>query len=580
MSTYVFDIEADDLLPGVTKIHSLVLKNVETLQVTSCADQEGFLPISVGLQMLEDAKMIIGHNILCYDIPALQKIGKYGFGYFSPKFIKRDTLLMSRILWPEIVAMDKSGRYFIPPNLVGHYSLEAFGYRLKCNKGEYKDGWKTWTPKMQKYCEQDVEVTHKLWLKINETPIVEKCLEIEHAFQEYIHIQETNGVPFNVEKALELNGPIAARVAAIEAQLKKEIGPRKIQLKTKVKYEEFNPGSRQQITKFLCEKYNWKPTVFTDKGNPSINGDVLSSLAYPEAKLFAEYFEVGKLLGMLSTGDNSWLKFVRNGRLFGRVVTVGAITRRCTHSSPNLANIPSTRSFMGKEVRSLFYAPEGYRMVGADASSLELRCLSHYLARFDGGAYGIEVVEGDVHTRHQHAVELKTRDEAKTFIYAFLYGAGDETLGEIWTPSGTSAQKKAAGAKARRLFGERIPAYKDLKESLDTHLITNKTIKAIDGGVLQVRNNYSALNTLLQSAGSIAVKHATVMGFNESKRLGLEVYPALHVHDEHQSIVKESDAEEFGKISTKAFRDAGEDLSFRCRLDGNYKVGLDWSMTH
>lgn len=575
MSTYVFDIEADDLLPGITKIHSLVLKNVETLEVTSCADQEGFIPTATGLRMLEDAEMIIGHNICCYDIPALKKVRN-----LQRKGERRDTLLMARIMWPEIIAMDKSGRYFIPPSLVGHYSLEAFGYRLKCNKGEYKDGWKTWTPKMQKYCEQDVEVTYKLWLKLNKEPIAEKCLQIEHDFQDYIHIQETNGVPFNVDKALELNGPIAKRVIDITAQLQKDIGPRKIQLKTKVRYESFNPGSRQQITKFLCEKYNWKPTVFTDKGNPSLDGDVLSSLAYPEAKLFAEYFEVGKLLSMLSTGENSWLKFVREGRLHGRVVTVGAITRRCTHSSPNLANIPSTRAFMGKEVRSLFYAPTGYSMVGADASGLELRCLAHYLARFDGGAYGVEVVEGDVHTRHQHAVELRTRDEAKTFIYAFLYGAGDETLGEIWCPSGTESQKKAAGKRARSLFGERIPAYKQLKESLDAHLVTNKTLKAIDGGELHVRNNYSALNTLLQSAGSIGVKHATVTGYKESQRRGLEVHPALHVHDEHQSIVKTPDAEEFGKISIQAFRDAGEDLNFRCRLDGSYKVGKSWAQTH
>lgn len=575
MSRYVFDIEADDLLDGVTKIHCLVLKDVDTLQVYSYADQPGYNSIQIGLRRLEDASLIIGHNICCYDIPVLKKVLKLNRGG-----ARRDTLLMSRIKWPEIIPMDKSGRYFIPPNLVGHYSLEAFGYRLKCNKGEYKDGWKTWTPKMQKYCEQDVEVTHKLWLKLNNEPIAEKCLEIEHEFQDYIHIQETNGVPFDVEKALELNGPIAARVAEITTQLQRDIGPRVIQLKTKVKHEKFNPGSRAQIIKFLCEKYNWKPSVFTDKGNPSLDGDVLSSLPYPEAKLFAEYFEVGKLLSMLSTGENSWLKFVRDGRLYGRVITVGAITRRCTHSSPNLANIPSVRAFMGKEVRSLFYAPPGYSLVGADASSLELRCLSHYLARFDGGAYGVEVVEGDVHTRHQHAVELPTRDEAKTFIYAFLYGAGDETLGEIWCPSGTEAQKKAAGKKARDLFGQRIPAYKQLKDSLDSHLVSNKTLLGIDGGELQVRNKYSALNTLLQNAGSVAVKHATVMGFKESQRRGLEVHPALHVHDEHQSIVKSSDAEEYGKISIKAFRDAGEDLNFRCRLDGNYKVGRSWAQTH
>lgn len=575
MSRYVFDIEADDLLPGVTKSHCLVLKNVETLEVTSCADQQGYTPISVGLRMLEDSELIIGHNILCYDIPALKKVLQ-----FKLKGERRDTLLMARIKWPEIVAADKSGRYFIPPNLIGHYSLEAFAYRLKAPSKVQNEDWKVWTPHMQKRCEGDVEINFKLWQKLNIDPIAEKCLQIEHDFQDYIHIQETTGVPFNVEKALELNGPIAKRVADITSQLQREIPPWKTQLKTKVRHEPFNPGSRPQIIKFLCEKYNWKPSVFTDKGNPSLDGDVLSSLPYPEAKLFAEYFEVGKLLSTLSTGENSWLKFVRDGRLFGRVVTVGAITRRCTHSSPNLANIPSIRAFMGKEVRSLFYAPEGYSMVGADAASLELRCLSHYLARFDDGAYGIEVVEGDVHTRHQKAVELDTRDKAKTFIYAFLYGAGDETLGEIWVPSGTSDQKKAAGKKARQLFGERIPAYKQLKDSLDIHLLNNKTINGIDGGELQVRNNYSALNTLLQNAGSIAVKHSTVLSYKENLRQGIEIHPVLHVHDEWQSLVKTKDADQAGKNKVQAIRDAGEDLNFKCRLDGNYKIGPTWAETH
>jgi DNA polymerase-1 len=519
---------------------------------------------------------MIGHNILCYDNPALEKVRNFISGA-----TKRDTLLMARIRWPEINTIDKSGRYFIPPNLVGNYSLEAFSYRLKSATAKVQnEDWSVWTPHMQKRCEADVEINYQLWLKINEEPIAEKCLEIEHAFQEYIHIQETNGVPFNVEKALELNAPIAARVKEITKQLQREIGPRKIQMKTKVKYEEFNPGSRPQIVKFLCEKYNWKPTVFTDKGNPSLDDDVLQSLSYPEAKIFAEYFEVGKLLGMLSTGENSWLKFVRNGRLHGRVITVGAITRRCTHSSPNLANIPSTRAFMGKEVRSLFYAPEGYSLVGADASGLELRCLAHYLAQYDGGAYATEVVEGDVHTRHQKAVELDTRDLSKKFIYTFLYGAGDEEIGSIWTPTGTEAQKKAAGAKARKLFGQRIPAYKMLKEDLDKHLLTNKTIMALDGGELQVRHNYAVLNTLLQSAGSIAVKHSTVMSYKENIKQGIEIHPVLHVHDEWQSLVKSKDAEQAGRNKVQAIKNAGEDLNFKCRLDGNYKVGANWSQTH
>jgi DNA polymerase I-like protein with 3'-5' exonuclease and polymerase domains len=378
----------------------------------------------------------------------------------------------------------------------------------------------------------------------------------------------------------DLNDPLKAKIDDIRVNIQKTIPPKEIKLKTKVRYEPFNPGSRPQIIKFLSEKYNWKPDVFTDKGNPSLDGDVLGSLPYPEAKVFAEYFDVQKLLGMLSEGKESWFKHVRNGRLYGRVITCGAITRRCTHSSPNLAQIPGSGSLFGPEVRDLFDAPEGYLMVGADGKSLELRMLSHYLARYDDGAYGREVIEGDVHTRHQKAVELSTRDLAKTFIYAFLYGAGDETLGAIWVPAGTSEQKKAAGKRARMLFGQRIPAYKQLTDSLKKHLVNNDTINGIDGGTLQIRQKYSALNTLLQNAGSVAVKQATVFAYREGMKKGLEIYPALHVHDEFQSIVKAEDAEEYGKIKAQAFTDAGEDLNFRVRLDGEYKVGPSWRYTH
>jgi DNA polymerase I len=575
MSSYVFDLEADGLLDSVTKVHSLVLKDVDTSKVFSFANQPGFSPIELGVRMLEDADYVIGHNILCYDLPVLKRLYNY-----CGKGVPRDTLLMARIRWPEIFVIDKADKYFIPSNLVGDYSLEAFGYRLGERKDDFKGPWDLWSPTMQTYCEQDVEVTMKLWKSLQKKPIAEKCLSIEHDFQEYIHIQEMTGVPFDVEAAHRLNTPLMLEMKRVKDKIQKDIPPWKVEMKTKVKYEQFNPGSRQQIIRFFCERYNWKPTVFTDKGNPKLDADVLGSMAYPEAELFVGFFEVQKLLSMLSTGKESWFNHVRNGRLHGRVITVGAVTRRCTHSSPNLANIPSVRAFMGKEVRSLFYAPTGYRMVGADASGLELRMLSHYLARFDGGAYGREVVDGDIHTRHQYVVELDTRDKAKTFIYAFIYGAGDETLGAIFVPSGSSEEKKAAGKKARYLFGERIPAYRQLQNKLREHLVNADTVAGIDGGSLLVRQKYSALNTLLQSAGSIVVKRATVLSYKRAMEKGIETYPALHVHDEFQSITKESDAEEHGKIKVQSIIDAGEELNLKVRLDGQYKVGANWAETH
>jgi DNA polymerase-1 len=577
MSRYVVDIEGDDLLEGVSVIHSLVLKDIDTRAVFSCADQPGYLPIEHGLQRIREATLVVGHNILCYDEPALKKVRRLKLGKGT---ILRCTLLMARLKWPEIMTLDMSGSYEIPGHLKGDFSLEAFGYRLRCHKGNFKGPWKTWSPEMQKYCEQDVEVTYLLWLKLQENyDWSAKTLLIEHEFQRYIHEQEVLGAPFSERRARELHTPLKARIDSLISEIQSAIPPREIRLKTKVRYEPFNPGSRQQIVRFLSERYSWEPTVFTDKGNPSVDGDVLQSLPFPEAKLFADFFELQKLLGMLSTGNNSWLKYVRNDRLHGRVITCGAVTRRCTHSSPNLANIPSVRAFMGKEVRSLFYAPEGYRMVGTDAKSLELRCLSHYLARYDNGTYGRDVIDGDVHTKNAEAVGL-ARDPAKTFIYALLYGAGDAKLGELFVPGGSEEQKKAAGAKARGLFKEKIRGYKELSDALRQRLSSGSTLRAIDGGTLQVRHKHAALNTLLQSAGSIAVKQATVFARRKHLEKGLEVYPALHVHDEWQSIVKESDAEEAGRLNVQAIKEAGEELGFSVPLDGEYKVGMNWAETH
>jgi DNA polymerase-1 len=162
----------------------------------------------------------------------------------------------------------------------------------------------------------------------------------------------------------------------------------------------------------------------------------------------------------------------------------------------------------------------------------------------------------------------------------FIYGAGDETLGEIFVPSGTSAEKVAAGKKARRLFGERIPAYKQLTDALGQHLISNDTVSGIDGGILQVRKKHSALNTILQNAGAVAAKTATVLSYKAALAKGIETHPCLHVHDEWESLTKESDAEEHGKIKVQAIKDAGEELGFRCPLDGQYKVGKNWYEVH
>lgn len=571
MKSYVLDIEADNLLNSVGSVWSIVLQDTNTNELFSYYGSS----LSVGISKILEADTLIGHNILCYDIPVLEKI--FGIKIKCKIF---DTLLLSRMVWPEIaLTADAKKKYHIPSNLVGNYSLEAFGYRLGVNKTEHKD-WSQWTPEMQKYCEQDVAVTLKLWKTISSKLPSEKAIYIETEFQKYIHLQEEHGVYFDVEKALSLQSPLKDRIVSITEELRSVIPRKEIKLKKSVKYEEFNPGSRQQIIDFLCRKYNWKPTVFTEKGNPQLSEEVLEALPYYETKLFSEYFKTQKLLGMLSDGDKSWLKFVKNGKLHGRVITIGAVTGRCTHSSPNLAQIPSARSFMGKEVRELFYAPAGSKIIGTDASGLELRCFSHYLYPYDNGAYANEVQFGDVHTRNQHAAGLDTRDDAKTFIYALLYGAGDAKLGGIKS-AGSLDELKFVGATMRHSFMEKVPAYRSLVNMVKlTIQMRGKQLIGIDGRTLQIRHEHAALNTLLQNAGAVAVKLATVKFRDNMIKAGIEFNPCLHIHDEWEVYTNESDAEKTKEIAVASIREAGEELNFKCPLTGESRSGQNWYEVH
>ena len=365
------------------------------------------------------------------------------------------------MIWTNLKELDfkrlrkKSNRF--PAKLCGSHSLEAWGHRLGALKGEYgkqDNAWEAWTPAMQRYCEQDVEALYALWKHILSRNYSLRALALEHEFQKVIFQQEQAGAPFDEGAAVGLYGDLAARREELNAVLQEAFPPvrheetfiPKVNNKTRgyVKgvpvvrehFEIFNPNSREQIARRLREQFGWQPGAFTDTGQPQVDEDVLKGLPYPPCKPLVEYLELAKIIGMLAEGTNGWLKLVRKGRIHGRVITNGAVTGRCTHSKPNLAQIPAHGTY-GKDCRALFAAPQGTVMVGADASGLELRMLAHYMARYDHGAYGRIILEGDIHTENQKAAGLETRDNAKIFIYAFMYGAGDAKLGSIVAPLAT-----------------------------------------------------------------------------------------------------------------------------------------------
>jgi DNA polymerase-1 len=637
----VFDIESNGLLDALTTIHCInVLDRITGKRYSfnagvyadgSSAPRDG--TIEEGLAMLEEAEEIAGHNIIAFDIPALQKV----YPKFAPRGVVFDTLVCVNVIYTNIKDRDyanlKSGRLdatFVKSGLIGRQSLEAWGYRLGVMKGSYDGPWEHYTPAMDEYARQDPEVTLALVEHVEKINYAPECIELEHDVMRIIKRQERRGFAFNVTKAEALTAKLQKRMAELSAECATVFKPWTQQLPDfipkrdnkkmgykagvpvkKSKVVVFNPGSRQHIASRLTALYDWIPTKFTDNGQPAIDETVLGELPWPEAKVLAEYLMVEKRLGQLSDGKKACLKMVRNGRIHGSVRTNGAVTGRMTHSDPNVAQTPKCGSPYGEEFRDCYEAGPGLVLVGCDAEGLELRCLGHYMARYDGGAYAEAVINGrkedgtDVHTINQRAVRLNSRDSAKTFIYALIYGAGHFKLGTTVYEDFTDevrarfnakypANKKKARIQALARLGqsrkeslmENLPALAQLIEAVKQAAKRGYLI-GLDGRKLHVRSEHAALNTLLQSAGAVVMKKALVLfdqkvEWYRSAREGVArvVEPVANVHDEFQIETEKEIANDIGTLAANCIAAAGEHFKFRCPLAGSFAVGSSWAHTH
>ena len=605
MRETIFDIETNGLLHEKREKDGTLSPPLSRVHCIGIADGTDAPRRSVGgktdeavrglLSHLESADTLVGHNIIKFDIPALKKV----YPAFNPRGQVRDTLTMSHLIWPEITdqdfAMIRKQPHSLPMNLLGRHSLEAWGWRLGLHKGKYDKGWAEWTQEMQDYCERDIEVTQKLYRVMKSKRYSEEAIQLEHDFQQIIFLQEEEGFPFDEKAAQELFSELAAKRAELERQLaaffpawvvETPFTPKannatrgyvKGQLFIKKKEIHFNPRSSDHIAERLQLQRGWKPTVFTDTNKVKVDGDVLAELGkeWPECKLLAEHHEYQKIIGMLAEGKQPWLKVVKHGRIHGEVNTNGAVTGRATHYNPNLAQIPRTGE-LGKRCRALFTAIPGWVLLGADASGLELRCLGHYMQPYDGGGYIDLVLHGDVHTANQKAMNLPTRDNAKTAIYAYIYGAGDAKMGLVI--DGSSADGKKMKANLLRGF----PALAVLKNNVAEKAKQVGSIRGVDGRIIPVRAVYASLNTVLQSAGAILIKKATVIMWQDFKEAGVldHVRQVVHCHDEVQFMVRLGYEERVGSIAKTAFKKAGEYFKWRCQLDGEFTVGPNWSFTH
>ncbi len=529
---------------------------------------------------LSKVTQLIAHNGIGFDFRVLNNCWKTRIGLKSVF----DTLIVSRLLDPS--------------RETGH-SLEAWGNTLGFHKIDYSAVWQWMMDRkeayagesfdspidslLEHYCIRDVEVTAKLYHRlisdVAEKQFSQESIDLEHQVAAIIAQQERNGFKLDQIFATCLLTDIKSKVAGIYERMQERWPPVTLERfsdKTGKRLKDsvvtFNPGSRQQIGERLKE-LGWKPKEFTDNGQPKVDETILANIKIPEAQVIAEYLMLNKRISQIE----SWMDAVgKDGRVHGRVITNGAVTGRMTHSSPNMAQIPNSSSIYGPECRECWTVEDGNVLVGCDASGLELRMLAHYMKDED---YVRTVTEGsskdgtDVHTVNQRAAGLSTRDNAKTFIYAFLYGAGDAKIGSI--VGGTAK----VGKELKSKFLSQTPALAKLIERVGKQAAKG-WVPGLDGRRIWVRSEHAALNSLLQGAGAIVMKKALVLFNDKIKANKWPVKLVANVHDEFQFECPQSIAEDAGKAARMSIIEAGVCYNLRCPLDGEYKIGRNWRETH
>ena len=531
-------------------------------------------------EYLKGATLIIGQNILAFDARLLNSIWK-------TKIVLNqcyDTLLVSRLL---------------EPSRENGHSLASWGTTLGLEKIDYLATWQWMNDRretykgecydvvhmglLETYCRRDVEVTEKLFHELEAQLVAKKfsneSVQLEHKVAAIISKQEQNGFKLDTIYATSLLAGIKGKLDSLYEEMQLRWPPvvvERISEKTGKRLQDglvvFNPGSRKQIGEKLIE-LGWKPEKKTETGQPMVDEGVLSKIDIPEAKPIIEYLMLQKRVAQIT----SWLEAVgKDGRVHGKVITNGAVTGRMTHSSPNMAQVPNSGSIYGPECRECWTVEEGNVLVGADASGLELRMLAHYMKDVN---YVKTVCEGsskdgtDVHTVNQRAAGLPTRDAAKTFAYAFLYGAGSAKLGSI--VGGTSR----TGDKLKADFLAKTPALAKLitrvKEAAGSGYVPG-----LDGRRVWVRSEHAALNSLLQSAGAIVMKQALVIFHNKAFENKWKIKLVANVHDEFQLETAERYGTIVGEAMVQSIVEAGEHFNLRCPMAGEYKIGRNWRETH
>ena len=629
----VFDLEANGLYDEATTIWCICAEDLETgkryewtsrpvkgsLGKPECHEKTG-RPL-----FMDSATELIGHNILNYDLPLLKKLWNW-----EPKENVKitDTLVMSRTLYPDRPK---------PPNPAckgGPHSLEAWGYRVGKGKPEHEE-WDVFSAAMLRRCNEDVGINVLTYHSLRSEAAVgnwDEAFEVEHEMARIMAKQEHRGIYFDKPFAEDLVRGLDVSIRAIDdkyiPQLPMEIeqvgttvlhpfnangthsrryradisycdGPH-----TRIKFVPFDLGSNGKIKDYLLDN-GWIPEEWNfskktgERTSPKLKGDfegVTGDLPIQVKRRVIMSHRRGQISG--------WLERLRpDGTLAAGANPCGTPTARMKHF--NVVNIPKSEHYdkkhfekglcergqigdliwdveqqsvpYGTQMRALFIPRDGYTLVGHDASGLELRMLAHYMGDED---FINEILNGDIHEFNRRAAGLPDRNAAKTFIYAFLYGAGDAKLGSI------VGGGKEAGGRLKRQFLKSLPKLDKLIKRVKRQ--SNKGyLEGLDGRRIIMRQdedgrvmNHKALNTLLQCAGSLVMKRSCVLLWDRVEQAGYDAHKVLDMHDEGQSEVNPSIVEPYSKMAVQSIVDAGEHFNLNIPLDGEALVGCNMAETH
>jgi DNA polymerase-1 len=586
------------------------------------------------LKFAKTVSVWIGHNFIDFDLPVLERLTGV---QIDPSRVV-DTLVCGRL---------------INQGIEGGHSLEAWGTRLGCPKGTFKD-FSKWSNDLELYCLQDTEVTLKVYKKLLpyiKDPLWKNSLRLEHDIAFVCLDMSKNGFAFDLEGAVKIHTEILQRLSVLDTELQEAFPPRSVCLRevhpkaTKhgtlsrvdfrwlkdpdltpfsvdapfslIEFVPFNAGSPKQIVERLNEA-GWRPYEKT-KGHTKTEQALQRCRDKSERTRLEEDLERYRVYGWSVSEGNlntlpqdapeaarklvqrllldsrrstleEWFKAYQESdkRIHGRFRHIGAWTHRMSHAGPNMANIPAGESAYAHEMRSLWRVPEDRLLVGVDADGIQLRILAHYMndpAFTQALISGVKEDGTDAHSMNQKALGqiCKSRDDAKTFIYAWLLGAG---VGKVSQILGCSTQE------AREACEQFLSFYPGLKYLKDTQIPMDADrgyFKGLDGRLVKCNNEHLVLAGYLQNGESVVMKKANILWRNKLISERVPFWQVNFVHDEWQTetVNDINIAKYIADTQADSIRQVGELLNLRCPLAGStlnshkkLAIGKNWSETH